>query len=129
MLATGVLRETEVSEMRFSRLVEQDIRWLDIAVDDPVLMGQLQGAGDFCQATHRPAKVLLKVVEAFGETAAREQFHAEECMTIDLTNFVNRHDVRVVEIRGRFGFLTETQDVRGRVQNRATHHLQRHLAI
>ena len=54
-----------------------------------------------------------------------DQLHAEEWSAFDLSDLIQRHDVRVMKLRRRFRLRTESCEVHRRRQVTAQHHLQR----
>ncbi len=46
-----MLGEAEIREVRFALRVEEDVRGLEVAVKDAVLMGVMDGVGDFGEKT------------------------------------------------------------------------------
>ena len=103
-------RDTEVRHHRASGLVvDDDVVWLDVAVNDVAVVRVSEGFGDFAQNTanfdgrHRP--VLL---QALAEVVALDVRHHEVDEVVFFFDGVDRYDVLVIELRRGLCFAQET---------------------
>ena len=60
------------------------------------------------------------------QIAAVDQLHTEEEHAVLIADLVDRHDVRMIEVRGQLGLAAEPGSLRGRRQRARENHLQRH---
>ena len=94
------LGDAEVEHLRLPAAGHEDVRGLDVAVDDAAGMRGVEGVGDLdpelehAVERQRPARDLVL------QRAAVEQFHDDELLALVLADVVDRADVRVVERRG-----------------------------
>ena len=80
--------------MRPARAVEQDIGRLQVAVEDPALVGVVHRAGDDRQQLGRGPRVMGEPRQLAGEAAPLDQPHGEVVLTLVLADLIERHDVR-----------------------------------
>ena len=87
---------------------QHDILRLDIPMDDPVLVGVLQGAADFaCDLERRVERKLLFPREPLPERLALDERHHIVQQAIGLSGVIQREDVGVLEARGDFDLAEE----------------------
>jgi hypothetical protein len=102
-------------------------------VQDSVLVGVMHGtgyAGDQPSTFHLPTlRKFCIPYSAFcnplSEAASFDKLHAEIVLALVLVNLVDRDDVRVIEVGGRFGFGAKTLHVLWRGKLACENHLQR----
>src|SRR2546425_9329779 len=106
----GDLRQPEIENLRLTAIRDEDVRWLDVPVDDSFRMCSVESVGDLdAQIEHR---LDLQRLAAYHvpERLPLQQFHGDEGSPIGLVDFVDRADVRVVQ-RGRsLGLPLETAE-------------------
>ena len=105
------LGQAEVGDVRTALAVEQDVRWLQVAVEDPPLMGVVHGAGHGGQQSGRGLGVIPEPGHLAGEAAALDQPHAEIVLLVVPAHLVDRHDARMVEVGHRLSLEIEASDV------------------
>ena len=124
--AFNELRETKVREQRFIVRVEENVRRLDVAVQDAALMRVMhcarelrnEAGGAFAIKRRRDALgrwrrggVLASrssmPCQPIREAAALDQLHAKEVPSIVFADFVNRNDVGMVQAGDGFCFDAE----------------------
>ena len=95
------LREPEIQDLRVATRSDEDVRRLDVAMDDPRTVRRVEGVGDLDRQApdslerHRlPADLVL-------EGLPFQELHDEERAPVRLAEIVDRTNVRVVERRGR----------------------------
>ena len=59
-----------------------------------------------------------------GQVAAVDQLHAEVVVSFVFADLVDRHDMRMIQVRGRFGFQAEAMEIAGRREPARPHHLE-----
>ena len=81
------------------------------------------------QQPRRGLAVLEIMRNLLSQTAALDQLHAEEVLAFVFTDFVNGHDIRVIQVGGGLGFGMKTPHVRRRSQFAGQNHLQGDSAV
>src|SRR4029077_2792410 len=93
--------------MRFAFRIEQNVPWLDVAMQNAVLMSVINGPrqlrNQFCGTPHRHRLF----PRDFVELAAFDQIHAEVAITFALADFVNWNDERMAEAGSGLSFETK----------------------
>src|SRR6266568_405545 len=103
-------REPKVENLRLTSIRDKDVRWLDVPVDDSFRMRGVESVGDLdAQIEHRFDLQPL-AINHVPERLPLQKFHRDEGSSIDLVNFVDCADVRMVQGRGGFGFALETAE-------------------
>ena len=94
-----------------------------------VLVRIMDCAGDIHHETGRGASVFAKPRKLIAEATPFDQLHAEIMLPLMLADFVDRHDVRMVEVGGRLGLGMEPLDGALGSQLTGQNHLQGHQAM
>src|SRR5262249_28126190 len=128
------LGQPEVSDVRLPVGVEQDVRRLQVAMQDAALMrvvdGPRDGGHDFrCPPLPPLAEARTLSADHFRQAAAFYQSHGEVRLSVFVADLVDGDDLRVVETGGRLGFGAETARVTGRGKAALPDHLQRDEAV
>src|SRR5262249_34220146 len=129
-VALDALGQTEVGDVRLPSPIYQNVSWLQIAMQDAALMRVVNGIGDFGEergqfrvpgSEFRVGNMVArrgtrnsKLGIALSEVLPFDQLHAEVMPAIALAGFVDRHYVRMIEVRDGFGFGAEAFDSFGR---------------
>ncbi len=79
---------------------DQDVGRLDVAVDEPLRVGSVEGAGDLAQEPDDVPWCQWPCRESTLEVRAVDVAHREEEEPVDLPGLVDGEDIRVVD-RGR----------------------------
>ena len=88
--------------------MEQDVLGLDVAVDDAVAMGVVEGAGDFLrEADGILDRELLFAGEPIAEGLALDEGHDVEELAVGAAAVEQGQDVGVLEIGGELDLLEE----------------------
>ena len=98
---------TRCFQRRIGRAAQQDVGRLQVAVQDAAFVSIMDGAG---HGRHQPrggARVLGVPLDLRGQVAAINQLHAEVVVAFVFADLVDRHDMRMIEVRGGFGFEAE----------------------
>ena len=112
--------QAEVGHVRLAALVDQDVRRLQVAVEDPALMGVVHRLRDDRDQPGRGADVAAEVAEPLVEAGAGDQLHAEVMQAPALADLEDRDDVGVVELRDRLGLVLEPETLGSRWRTRPT---------
>ncbi len=107
-----------------SRFGQQNVAGFEIAVDDAVLMGELHGPG---QGLHQPGGLLRRLrraVELTRQRAAVHEFQGEVGKAARLVDFINLHDVGVLQTRHRLGLDAEAREIVRPGMAARQHHLE-----
>jgi len=106
----GDFRQSEIENLCLPSIRDEDVRGLDVAVDDALGMCRVESIGDLnAQIEHgfNPHRLAGNPVP---ERLPLQQFHGDEGSPVGLVNFVNGADVRVVQRRRGLGFPLKTAE-------------------
>ena len=123
------LREAKIQNLDHAVRTQFDIRGLQIAMDDPVIVCRLERAGDLtCNCAgfvqrHRPTR------DTLGERRPLNQFEYEGKTAWRLLQPVDGTDVRIVERRKQLRLPLETGKPFGCTGDRRGEHLDRHVTL
>ena len=88
--------------------VEQDVRWLEVGVDDALRMGERESVRDLDGDAHGVAGLeRTHALDATFERSAREVLHHDVRKVVHLADVEDGDDVRVGELGKRARFLHE----------------------
>src|SRR4051812_804067 len=93
-------------------IVEQHIRWLEIAVQNAALMGVMHGPGRRFDEPGNGASVRPWLTIELGQAAAGKVLHAEIGNTPIFADFIDRDDVGVIKMGDRLSFPAKTLTLR-----------------
>ncbi len=104
--------QAEIGQVRFTAGVEEDVGGLEIAMEHAALMGVMDGAGERGQEHRRLARRegRLPVGQPLRQGGALHQLHRQEVPAVVLSDFVDGHDVGMVEAGGGAGFGLKAGD-------------------
>ncbi len=122
------LGETEVQHLHRAVTSHLDVRGLQIAMDDPLLVRRLERLGDLLRDGQRFVERDRALRDALREVVAFDQLHHERQRAAGLLDGIDRGDVRMVQRRECLGFTLEARqavEVRGK---RLGQDLDGHLA-
>ena len=112
-IGTGQLCQSEIGEEGLSSGVDQDVRWLDIAVDHAALMGVFQRIGQRGDPDRSLPEARPVGRQLVGEVLSLDQRADQVRLAIDLAGIVDRDDVRMSQDRSAAGFSHESVSVLG----------------
>ena len=118
------LGQAEVGDVRVTLLVDQDVRRLQVAMEDAAHVGVLDGFGRLDHQGHGRAEIVPERGELIGEVAPLDELHAEIALAVVLADFVNRDDAGVVEQRDGLGLVLEPAQVGVVGQHAGLDHLE-----
>ena len=107
---TDDLRQPEIQNLRLSSIRDEDVRGLDVAVDDALRVGRVQSIGDLDAKIEHSLDLQRLAADPVPERLPLQQFHGDEGSPIGLVNLVDRADVRVVQGGRSLGFPLETAE-------------------
>ena len=127
--------KAKVGDVGLAVPVKQYVRRLQVTVQDAALVRVMDRA---CNGGHhlcrRAANFFafpghLTLGDCLREAAARDQFHAEIRLPVQLADFVDRHDVRMVQAGRGLGFGSEALQIRRTSQAAGPDHFHGHQAM
>jgi hypothetical protein len=124
--------QTEVEHLRLTRRVDEDVRRLEIAMDDAFLVGVFDRVADLDEQPQTFRDAQRPLGDVVVERASAHQLHRE--VRLDAVRRIG--DARVVHLRDagmlkaseKLGLVLEAPQARGIPEPR-TNHLQRHAAV
>ena len=125
------LREPEIAHVSVLLLPgsDEDVRRLDVAVDEPETVRGIERGGDLSEQAQRPLVVdPLGRVEQRTEVIALHVLHCEVQGAVDLAGGVDRDDIGVLEARGELRLEEKPAAEAIVVRELGREHLQCHLA-
>src|ERR1051326_5066068 len=93
--------------MRCAFLINQYVPRFDIAMQNTVLVSEMNGPRQLRDQLHRAADRHLLAPDCFVDLTAFDEVHAEVAIAIPFTNFVNWNNVWMVQSRCCFCFETK----------------------
>ena len=130
-LAAGLtqLGDTEISDFHAAPGVEEEILRLDIAVEDALAVGVLEGLADSGDDFQRLFRGEAFCPHGLAQIHAIDVFHEQEIPAALLAEIVHGDDVRMIQLRERPGLAVEAFG-KGRVSGeRPGQDLERHIAL
>ena len=123
------LGQAEVQDLRLPALGDEDVRGLDVAVDDALRVRGVEGVCNLDREIERDFERQRPVVDPVLQRLAVEELHRDERLALGLVDVVHRADVRVVERRGRARFALEALERTGLARQFVGQELQGDRAI
>ena len=103
----GQLREAEIQNLDGASVADHDVRWLDVAMQNP---GGVRRRQRICNL-HRVLQAVRNrqsvAGKQLGQRRARDVLHRDEVDTLVLPDVVDRDDVRMIERGGGSGLVDE----------------------
>ena len=108
-IGLGDARDAEIEQLGRLHLVgEQDVRWLDVAMDDAVAVRIGERAGELdADGEHPIAREAALLLQYLVERAAFDELHRDIGDVVGLADVVDRRDVGVAEIAGGLALAQE----------------------
>jgi len=101
------LGDAEVEHLRLAAPGDEDVRRLDVAVDDAAGVRGVETVGDLDAEIEHAVERQRSARDLLLQRVAVEQLHHDELLALVLADVVNRADVRVVERRGHARLASE----------------------
>ncbi len=115
--------------MRLAYGVDQNVRWLQIPVQNSPHVRMVNSLGRLGQESRCRPEIGLERRELLGEVAPIDQFHTEELLTVVLTHFVDGHNARVIEQGNGLSLVLESAQLGLVGQRPGLDHLHSHGTI
>ena len=124
----NLFRQTEVQNLCLAALGDENIRWLDVAMDDAFRMGRVERVGNLRGQVQQHMERHRPTADPLLQRLPLQQFHGDEAMAFVFADFVDRADVRMVQRRGRARLAEKTLQGLVVARNLARKKLQRDAA-
>ena len=95
--AYGYLCQAEVQNLGMATPGHEDIRGLDVAMDNSFGVGGIETVGDFNGQVQDEACLQRRTRDAMLQRHSIQKFHGNECLPVLIVNFVDRADIRMVQ--------------------------------
>ena len=118
-------RETEVQHLHRAVGADLDVRGLQIAMDDALLVRGFERVGDLLRDRQRVGERDRAARDERGQILALDQLHHERGEVGCLLESVDRGDVRMIERGEHFGFALKAREAIGVAGDRRRQHLDR----
>ncbi len=123
------LRQSKVRHLHAAAAVQQDVLRLDVAVDDALVVRELERIANLGHNGQRLARAYATAGEQLSQVHPVHEFHDEEIQSIRPAKIMDGDDARVVELGQRLGFAGEPFGKRGVVSNSGGQNLERHDSV
>ena len=111
------LRQAEVEHLHRAVGAHLDVRGLQIAMDDPLLVRGFERLGDLLRDRQAPRRAESRLARCAATVVALDQFHHERAHAVRFFEAVDRGDVRMIQRREDFRFaLKPREPVRDRAR-------------
>jgi hypothetical protein len=118
----------QVGMLALSRLVDEHVAGLHVAVDEASCVGGVEGPGDLGQDDHGLVRIERPIGQAAGEVDPVDIPHREEGRAFDLARLVERDDVGMVDGRRESRLALEAGPEVGVLGQLVGQQLEGHLA-
>ena len=123
------LGEAEVEDLDLAVRRELDVRGLQVAVDDPLLVRRLEGLGDLAGDGEGLVERERAALQPLGEVFALDELHDEGADAARLLEAVDRGDVGVLQLGEELRLALEAGEALGVGGERLGQDLDRDLAL
>jgi hypothetical protein len=123
------MRQSEIRDLRLPRLRHDDVRRLEVAVDDAVLVRVMDAARHLLDQREDRAKLNALLEQEPAERLPLDELHDEEHPTAFLARVIDRDKVRVRQAGRRLRLALEPPAHRLVRRRHLLHHLEGHRAI
>ena len=103
-----MLGNTEVQDFDVSLGRHHDVRGLQVAMHDLLLMGRIDRFGDLDPEHEQLAQPKRPLLEPLLQSLALDVLHGDEGFPFDLANLVDLADVGMIQRRRQLGFSQES---------------------
>src|SRR5262249_44666559 len=104
--------QAKIQNLGLASVSHEDIRRLDVAVDDVGAMRRIERIGDFDAQIDQSRYIQWLSANALPQRPAFQQFHRNEMLAFVFSNVVDRADIRMVQNRRGPRFTQEPFDSR-----------------
>ena len=123
------LGQSEVGQIRFARLIEQNIARFEVAVEDAALVGMVNRPGDLNHELDSGALSQGLGLELSRQVGPINQPHGKELPAVRLANLIDGSNVRVIQPGGRLCLGLEPLHHARTGQFARRNHLEGHLPV
>ena len=116
--------QAEVGHVGIAVPVEQDVRGLQVAVEESLAVRMVDGAGHDRDQPRGGAGIVAEPLGLPRQAAAIHELHAEERPIFVLAHLIDRHDVRVIQVGRELGLAEESLSLRRGRHRPGQDHLQ-----
>ena len=95
------------SHLHLTALVDEDVRGFDVAVDDALAVGRMQGIGDLDRNLEEGLGIQRAPRYPVLQRGAIQVLHHDEWLALVLSDLINRADVGMIRRRGGTRFAPE----------------------
>ena len=111
----GRVREPEVADARAPVSAEEDVVGLEVAVDDPARVRRRETLAGLSKISRIASAGRFSAWSHSAQRAALDELHREEDFAVVRADVVDRHHVRVRELRDRARLAEESNAERRRI--------------
>ena len=122
-------RQSKVENLGVAALGDENVRGLDVAVDDPLRMGRVERIGDLNRQTKQNISVDGLAGDEMLQRHPVEKLHDQEGVAILLPNFMNSADIGMIESGSRLRLPLEARQGWGVFDNLIGQKLQGHISV
>ena len=108
LAAVADFGQPEIENLGMVALGDENIRRLDVAMDNVLGVGRLERVGNFNRQTSKAIAVRLDEGDAVFQRRPFQKLHRDERLIVVLADLIDRADIRVVQRRSGAGFAPET---------------------
>src|SRR5437867_1468969 len=90
-------RQPEIENLRLTSIRNEDVRWLDVSMDDALRMCCIERVGNLDAEIEHRFDFQRLAIDYVPERLSVQQFHCDEGSPIDLINLIDRADVRMIQ--------------------------------
>ena len=121
----GPPRQAEIGDLRLAVAVDQDVRGLEVAMEEPLAVCVVECASQGGNQPGRGSRIAHVGGPLLGQVPSVNELHAEEEHAVLVADLVDRHDVGVVQLAGQLGLAAKPCPLVGRRQRAGEDHLER----
>ncbi len=105
---SGELRQSEIQNLGVAALGDENVCRIDIAMNDAMRVRGVQRVGNLDSEPEQKVNFQRTPRNAVHQGHAVQKFHGDEGFAVQLTNVVNRTNIRMIQRRCGFGFELKT---------------------
>src|SRR5216684_5388932 len=100
--------EAKIEDFRVAAFGNEEIGWLEIAVNDALGVCSIESVGDFYANIEKLLQVKRPATQQMLESGPFEEFHGDERTPFEIANFVDSANVGMVQSGSSPGFTAES---------------------
>ena len=102
------LRQAEVEDFRVSLVSNEDVRRLDIAMNDAFGVRRIERVSDFYSNVQQLLEIHRTSLDQMFQRLPAQTLHHQEQLAIEFADFVDRANTRMIQCRRRSRFSSKT---------------------